>query len=685
MAGLEELKKKLVPLFDAEKGLPSGSTIDPSDSYMLSDNGTVNLLSKSYNIYNINELGLQKCSSSSSSVFCLDDSERTYRCASHEMRVFGSIGSGASSVVQRAIHIPNHRIIALKKINIFEKFIDSTMGLGANNDDIELIGTTPIAYHLKDRIHIVIDSRVYNDTILNRDSSKNWKLKLRNNGRKYELISDGGVLALLEKRQQLLTEIRTLCEAPCYQGLVQFYGAFYTPDSGQISIALEYVDGGSLADVLRVRKSIPEPIISAMVHKLLLGLNYLHGVRHLVHRDIKPANLLVNLKGEPKITDFGISAGLEDSMAMCATFVGTVTYMSPERIRNESYSYPADIWSLGLALFECATGEFPYSANEGPVNLMLQILDDPSPSLWNKNFSPEFCSFVDDCLQKDPISRPTAEKLLSHPFTTKYEDDVVNLEAFVQSIFDPTQRLKDLADAWPLDQMLTMLTMHYYLLFDGSDDLWHHMKTLYEEHSVFSFGGKESVGPDDIFSALSNIRGTLAGKRPSQKLVHVVEKLQCRAHGEDGVVIRVSGSFIVGNQFLICGEGVQVEGLPIFSDLAIDIPSKRVGTFREQLILETFGVIGRDVAGGFLKDDTGTWLWGFTKKIHNPTVDEREILALFHGLEMAWERCIPKFIVETDSESVYKWVVSEETREHAMQRVIDKIRDLIRRPWDIIC
>lgn len=48
--------------------------------------------------------------------------------------------------------------------------------------------------------------------------------------------------------------------------------------------------------------------------------------------------------------------------------------MSPERIRNESYSYPADIWSLGLALFECGTGEFPYIANEGPVNLMLQVV-----------------------------------------------------------------------------------------------------------------------------------------------------------------------------------------------------------------------------------------------------------------------------------------------------------------------
>lgn len=60
-------------------------------------------------------------------------------------------------------------------------------------------------------------------------------------------------------------------------------------------------------------------------------------------------------------------------LVQCATFVGTVTYMSPERIRNDIYSYPADIWSLGLALFECGTGEFPYTATDGPVNLMLQV------------------------------------------------------------------------------------------------------------------------------------------------------------------------------------------------------------------------------------------------------------------------------------------------------------------------
>lgn len=85
----------------------------------LSDGGTVNLLSRSYGVYNINELGLQKCTSSP--VDETDHSEKTYRCASQEMRIFGAIGSGASSVVQRALHIPTHRILALKKINIFEK------------------------------------------------------------------------------------------------------------------------------------------------------------------------------------------------------------------------------------------------------------------------------------------------------------------------------------------------------------------------------------------------------------------------------------------------------------------------------------------------------------------------------------------------------------------------------------
>nr|XP_009418079.1 PREDICTED: mitogen-activated protein kinase kinase 3 isoform X3 [Musa acuminata subsp. malaccensis] len=449
MAGLEELKKKLEPLFDLENDPSFGMSMDPCDSYMVSDGGTVNLLSRSYGVYNINELGLQKHPAVIGDE--AEIGEKTYCCASHEMHVFGTIGCGASSVVQRAVKIPIHRIMALKKINVFEK----------------------------------------------------------------------------EKRQQLLNEIRTLCEASCYPGLVEFHGAFYTPESGQISIALEYVDGGSLADILRLQKLIPEAVLSCMVQKLLHGLSYLHGVRRLVHRDLKPANLLINLKGETKITDFGVSAGLDNSVAM--------------------------------------------------------ILYDTSPTPPKDSFSLEFCSFIDACLQKESDARPTAEQLLSHPFIKKYENSGVDLREYVRSVFDPTQKLKEIAD---------MLAIHYYMLFDGSDELWHHMKTFYTERSTFSFSGKTYTGQNDIFSTLSDIRRKLAGCRPQEKIVHVVQKLQCRPHEHDGVAIRASGSFILGSHFLICGNGVQAEGMPNIEELSLDVDSKRVGTFYEQFIMESGNSIG---------------------------------------------------------------------------------------------
>ncbi|GAB2236306.1 hypothetical protein Droror1_Dr00028025, partial [Drosera rotundifolia] len=105
------------------------------------------------------------------------------------------------------------------------------------------------------------------------------------------------------------------------------------------------------------------------------------------------------------------------------------------------------------------------------------------------------------------------------------------------------------------------------------------------------FKGKDHVEPHDIFIALSDIRRTLAGDWPLERLVHVVEKMLCRPHGQGGVAIRVSGSFIIGNQFVI--RGVQVEGLPNFRDLSIDLPSKREGTFKEQFIIEPGDSIGR--------------------------------------------------------------------------------------------
>jgi mitogen-activated protein kinase kinase 3 len=101
-----------------------------------------------------------------------------------------------------------------------------------------------------------------------------------------------------------------------------------------------------------------------------------------------------------------------------------------------------------------------------------------------------------------------------------------------------------------------------------------------------SFSGNVYVGQNDIFDSLSNIRKKLKGDRPREKIIHVMEKLHCRANGESGLAIRVSGSFIVGNQFLVYGEGLKAEGMPCLDELSIDLQSKRVGQFREQFIME---------------------------------------------------------------------------------------------------
>lgn len=110
MAGLEELKKKLQPLLfdDSDKGGVSTRVPFPEDtcdSYVVSDGGTINLLSRSFGEYNINEHGFHKRSTGPEE---LDTGEKAYRCASEDMHIFGPIGNGASSVVQRAIFLPVH-------------------------------------------------------------------------------------------------------------------------------------------------------------------------------------------------------------------------------------------------------------------------------------------------------------------------------------------------------------------------------------------------------------------------------------------------------------------------------------------------------------------------------------------------------------------------------------------------
>ncbi|KAK7272744.1 hypothetical protein RJT34_29558 [Clitoria ternatea] len=241
-------------------------------------------------------------------------------------------------------------------------------------------------------------------------------------------------------RKQIVQELKINQASQCPH-VVVCYHSFY--HNGVISLVLEYMDRGSLADIIRQVKTILEPYLAVVCKQVLQGLVYLHNERHVIHRDIKPSNLLVNHKGDVKITDFGVSAMLASSMGQRDTFVGTYNYMSPERISGSTYDYSSDIWSLGMVVLECAIGRFPYIQSEDQqgwpsfYELLEAIVSGPPPSAPPDQFSPEFCSFVSSCIQKDPGDRLTSLELLDHPFIKKFEDKDLDLGILVGSLEPP--------------------------------------------------------------------------------------------------------------------------------------------------------------------------------------------------------------------------------------------------------
>ncbi|CAH3025617.1 unnamed protein product [Porites evermanni] len=265
-------------------------------------------------------------------------------------------------------------------------------------------------------------------------------------------------------RNQIIRELKVLhdCNSPY---IVGFYGAFYS--DGEISICMEHMDGGSLDQILKKADQLPEDILGKITVAVLKGLSYLRDNHKIIHRDVKPSNILVNSRGEIKLCDFGVSGQLIDSMAN--SFVGTRSYMSPERLQGANYSVLSDIWSFGLSLVEMAIGRYPIPPPEeneieknsnyqshilrlapgarppGGVNndttkpmaifeLLDYIVNEPPPKLPTGLFTDEFCEFVNKCLVKNPSERADLKSLMNHPFVRKAEATQVDFAGWVCNV-----------------------------------------------------------------------------------------------------------------------------------------------------------------------------------------------------------------------------------------------------------
>uniref|UniRef100_A0A4W6FUJ8 non-specific serine/threonine protein kinase n=1 Tax=Lates calcarifer TaxID=8187 RepID=A0A4W6FUJ8_LATCA len=228
-----------------------------------------------------------------------------------------------------------------------------------------------------------------------------------------------------EEEEEIKLEINMLKSYSHHRNIATYYGAFIKKGPAgqdhQLWLVMEYCGAGSVTDLVKKTKGncLKEDWIAYICREVLRGLSHLHS-HHVIHRDIKGQNVLLTENAEVKLVDFGVSAQLDKTIGRRNTFIGTPYWMAPEVIAcdenpDATYDYRSDLWSLGITALEMAEGAPPL-CDMHPMRALFLIPRNPPPKLKSKKWSKRFLSFVDNCLVKNHLHRPTTDALLRHAF-----------------------------------------------------------------------------------------------------------------------------------------------------------------------------------------------------------------------------------------------------------------------------
>lgn len=217
-----------------------------------------------------------------------------------------------------------------------------------------------------------------------------------------------------QSRKELIVNEILVMKDSQHPNIVNFIEA-YLNGPNDLWVIMEYMEGGSLTDVIDNNESISEAQIASICHETTKGLLHLHG-KNFIHRDIKSDNVLLDARGNVKITDFGFCAKLTNEKSKRATMVGTPYWMAPEVVRQKEYDEKVDVWSLGIMTIEMIEGEPPY-LNEEPLKALYLIASNGTPTLKHpEKLSNEIMDFLSVCLCVEVKFRASTDELLSHRF-----------------------------------------------------------------------------------------------------------------------------------------------------------------------------------------------------------------------------------------------------------------------------
>ncbi|MCB1042642.1 MAG: protein kinase [Acidobacteria bacterium] len=175
-------------------------------------------------------------------------------------------------------------------------------------------------------------------------------------------------------------------------------------DVGEDFIAMEFLEGGSLQDLLKSKGKLPFHEVSRILNETASALDHAHA-KQIVHRDIKPANiLLVGPNQQVKLTDFGIAKLIDGKMTATGLVLGTPYYMSPEQVMGKRVDYLSDLFSLAVVTYEMITGVAPFPG-ETITTVAYKIVHEPPPPLAPTPISAQLDKVLARALAKDPANR----------------------------------------------------------------------------------------------------------------------------------------------------------------------------------------------------------------------------------------------------------------------------------------